>query len=373
MEHHIITGEWAYEPRRKIYTHAKIKDTYKAICTLKNARNGRREENVASLLCCFVDIDGGATLQAIIDCLRLLELPLPLIINTSEGHFQLKWYLTTPVKYDKKSRAFKVWRAIQKALLKALAQFEVDAKVQLDVTRLLRNEHAKGIYNCKHHEPFLVKVVEQGELADLTTLRKPLEKHGFLEWPKKPEKVSIKKQTAKIMKFFIKSPLRRITQNKISQETGVPSRTTKFILAEKEHLFDKQIVGQGGRDRAILYRYKPAFLRYFKPIIRRVHKKDIKDLNIKLKTLVARFKETKIAQGSRNWCSFVASVALNVLHKGKMTVEQAINELRPGFECSNSGDKSFTWEQFCRTVASGMKPDRHFSFSNSNLQAWGLI
>lgn len=367
---HFTRSDWAYDVRSRECVNARGKDTYLSIATYKNARKGRRRENVEAVQCCFLDLDGDATLDALKKRIKELGLPLPLILNTSPGHYQLKWYFRISIRYDEKGKPYKTWVLAQKALSKAFGDFKVDMKPLLDVTRLLRNEHAKGIYNCKHGEPFRVKVVEPGELTSLTELYGTLKAAGYIDKGYKP----LRQSREALFRFFKTNPLWRGTQKRLSEITGIALRTLKLLLEEmrSRKLLDEKITGQGGASRAIIYRFKPVVMRVFQSIRHEGHREKNKSLKTFFEQVIENFKLKKIELGNRNNASFAAAIALKESSGGQITLEQAICELRPGFELSNSGDKSFTWAQFCKTVASGLRPDRTFRFNRNNLREWGL-
>lgn len=342
---------------------------YLCVSVVKNCNNGRKTQNIAYILCNSLDIDGINTLEAITKRLKELRLPKPTIIESSPGKFQLKWYLMTPIKPS--GKAYKWWSNIQKALAKAFEDFKVDPKPLLDITRLLRNEFGVNIRNTKYKDLPLVVTHQLGELTDLETLSNALKAAGYLvkDW------IKISRSWERLLTFYRKNPLWQGRQTELSNLLGMPLRTLKFLLkrAYDRNLLDREKTGQGGPERSTIYKFKPAHSKYSYEVHRRIKEKAFKHHTLSLSELVNNFKTRIREKGCRNFATFVASVALNEKTCGKISLASAIETLRPGFELSNQGDNDYNYQQFCRTVASGLLPDRNFLFSNSSLQGCGLI
>jgi len=343
------------------------------VSVFKKCPDGRNKENVAYILCSSLDLDGINELKAIKKRLTELKLPKPTIIESSPGKFQLKWYFWSPIKPTGKT--LKWWQNIQKALAKAFADFGVDSKPLLDITRLLRNEFGVNIRNTKYKDLPIVVTHQHGELTDLKTLSNTLKVAGYIDkgW------IRLTRSWERLLIFYRNNPLWKGKQEELAKLTGIPLRTLKLLLkrAYGRNLLDREKTGQGGPDRSTIYKFKPSFSSFSAPIIRKVHRKirykAFKHYSLSLTELINNFKTRIRKKGCRNLSTFIASVALNELTSGEIDLGEALKELRPGFESSSQGDNDYNYNQFCRTVASGLMPDRKFMFSYSSLQGCELI
>lgn len=361
---------WDYHEQKHINVFKKAE--YICVGILKKSRKGRRAYNIEYIWICSLDLDGKNTLEAVLKRLRKLNLPRCTIIKTSPGKFQLKWYLKTPV--EPRGRPFKLWQCIQKSLGRAFKPFGVDLKPLLGITRLLRNEFAVNPLNTKYEPPHKVIVHQWGEMTDLDTLAEALSAAGWFYRGWK----SLSESKEKLFRFFRKNPLWHGTQKRMSEITGIALRTLKLLLKSISGLLARKFTEQGGPNRAVAYRFKPVVIRDPKPLL--IHKghenissKDLLHCFSLIPAVIEAFKSRKREKGVRISASFAATIALNVLAGGKITLNEACEQLRPGFERSTTGDNDFNYRQFCATVASGLRPDRKFRFSIKNLRAWGLI
>lgn len=342
---------------------------YFGIGVVKNCRRGRTRDNIAYILCNSLDLDGINTLEGVRLRIEQLKLPKPTIIESSPGKFQLKWYLMTPIKPS--GKAFKWMQNIQKALAKAFADFGVDPKPLLDITRLLRNEFGVNIRNTKYKDLPIVVTHQFGEPTDLTTLSNALKAAGYLNkgW------IKLNRSWERLLTFYRKNPLWGGKQDELANLLGIPLRTLKFLLkrAYDRNLLDREKMGQGGPNRSTIYKFKPALSKYAGGVHKKIKKDFFKHYQINLSELIKNFKTRIREKGCRNFATFVASVALNEKTGGEISLSTAIVELLPGFESSYQGDNDYNYTQFCKTVASGLLPGRKFMFSNSSLQGCGLI
>ncbi len=350
--------------------------TYLGVGLLNDKSKRRTRDNISHVMCCFVDLDGCTTLDAVKFRIQGAGLPKPTIIETSPGRFHVKSYLRVPVRTSGKE--FQFWKKTQSAYTWAFKDLGADLNIQHDTTRILRNEFATEIYNEKHRERHLVKVHQVGEPVSLSDIYTPLCDAGYIEERKcTPWHISEKK----LRMFFMQNPEWSGTQKELSQLTGIPLRTVKALLYKmrKAELFDETIIGKG-ENRHIKYRFKPYFMRYTPPTNFKGHEKRldlVKQLGgqecNKASRAILKYINEKIPPGSRNNATFVAGVGLLELSQGRITESEAISTLKPGFDLSNTNDSSFTWSQFCATIRSALKPGREFRFKESALRAWSLI
>lgn len=206
----IRSSKWGYDYKSNSYIDAKGRAEYVCISTLINARGGRRANNVESIQCLFIDIDGNRTdKDNLLKHLKDLGDLQPLVINSSRGNFQLAYCFDNALPYSPKGKEYKVWKIVQRALADWLISlgFPVDTKPLFDIVRLRRNENAKGILNTKHGEPFKVNVVQDGVKVALSDMYRAMKRLGFIRQPEKPDKTPLTRSRERLYRFFRDNPL----------------------------------------------------------------------------------------------------------------------------------------------------------------------
>jgi len=115
-------------------------DTYLTVNEFYGWRNVRQ---LRSLRTCYVDIDGTADLDAVLDALQAAKLPTPSFVVFSGRGLHCYWLLQpTP------AHALPVWQRVQDVLIKSLAGIGSDSKAR-DCARVLR---LVGTKNSKNGE-----------------------------------------------------------------------------------------------------------------------------------------------------------------------------------------------------------------------------
>lgn len=113
-------------------------DTYLTVNQFYGWRNVRL---LKSLRCCYVDVDGTADLDLVLEALAAARMPAPSFVVFSGRGLHCYWTLQpTP------SQALPVWQRIQDSLIKALSSLGADRKAR-DCTRVLR---LVGTVNAKN-------------------------------------------------------------------------------------------------------------------------------------------------------------------------------------------------------------------------------
>jgi hypothetical protein len=104
-------------------------DTYLTVNEFHEWRNVRQ---LKSLRCCYVDVDGTADLDAVLDALQVAMMPAPSFVVFSGRGLHCYWSLIpTP------AQALPVWQRVQDALVAALSGLGSDSRAR-DCTRVLR-------------------------------------------------------------------------------------------------------------------------------------------------------------------------------------------------------------------------------------------
>lgn len=113
-------------------------DTY---LTVNQFHDWRTVRQLKSLRCCYVDIDGTADLEAVLEALQAARMPAPSFVVFSGRGLHCYWPLSpTP------AQALPVWQRVQDALVAALTPLGSDTSAR-DCTRVLRLVGTKNAKN----------------------------------------------------------------------------------------------------------------------------------------------------------------------------------------------------------------------------------
>lgn len=385
-EHH-----WSY--RDKSYKRIKYLEDYLCVSTLKKCSVGRKRENIAFTMCCYLDLDGlegGLPVQHIVWRCEELGIPFPVTIPTSPGRYHLKWYLKVAVNADSPSQV-SMWERVQSGLHKTFEDFGSDGCVIHDRTRLLRNEFSLKSVNHKYGKPFEVNTAYWGDgFTSLKHLYYKLAKAGYIRKPRpkrnKSGWKSMQSRVMRILAYFKRYPSIECTQKFLANVLGIRLRSLEKVLAwmDSRGILKSQLAGKG-RSRRKIYRLitlQPT--KIFKP-----HKERSKDSLTRggeqercgggvqdspkgmEERVIDQYNHTSFGRGRRNWALFIASIALGALSNWQITPEQAMDRLGEGIRLNLSHD--FIMEEIVKTIRSALRYRDGFRFRNQTLLGAGYV
>lgn len=381
---------WSYWD--KSFKRIMYLEDYLCVSTLKKCNGGRKRENIAFTMCCYLDLDGlegGLPVQHIIWRCEQLGIPYPVTVQTSQVRFQLKWYLEGAVNADSTSQV-RMWERVQSGLHEAFKDLGSDKCLIHDRTRLLRNEFALKSVNNKHGKPFGVNTIYWGDgLTSLKHIYYLLAKAGYIRKPRpKRDKSGWKSMQSRVMRifaYFKKYPSIECTQQFLANVLGIPLRSLEKVLAwmDSRGILKSQLVGKG-HSRHKIYRLitlQPT--KIFKP-----HKERSKDFTRegepercsggvqdspkgREQRVINQFNHTSFERGERNWALFIASIALGALSYWQITHQEALDRLSVGIRLNLSND--FGMEEIVKTIRSALRYRDGFMFRTQTLLEAGYV